>query len=112
MTAAAPALHLDTAAAVIYLDALRDWEKAFKDKDRRVILPAAAASPARRMRRTRHQLRFKETDLCRAVKACRKAGLDVARVEIASDGKIVVIAKTGNGDSSGVAAGHNEWDQV
>jgi hypothetical protein len=42
---------------------------------------------------SRAPLLFKETDVVRAVKACRKAGIDVGRVEIDSSGKIVVIAK-------------------
>jgi hypothetical protein len=51
---------------------------------------------------------FKERDVSRAVKAVRKAGMDVARVEIDRDGKIVVVAGyRGNSDGQGEIA-HNE----
>ena len=34
---------------------------------------------------------FRQTDLTRAIKAARNAGVDVTRAEIAKDGKIVII---------------------
>ena len=34
---------------------------------------------------------FRQTDLTRAIKAARNAGVDVARAEIAKDGKIVIV---------------------
>lgn len=37
---------------------------------------------------------FKQTDVTRAVKGARKAGLDVGKVEIDATGKIVVFAAT------------------
>jgi hypothetical protein len=37
--------------------------------------------------------RFRESDVTRAVKAVTKAGVEVARVMIDTDGNIVVIAK-------------------
>jgi hypothetical protein len=57
---------------------------------------------------------FKERDVSRAVKAVRKAGVDVARVEIDKDGKIVVVAgSSGNSDGQGEIAHNadrNEWN--
>jgi hypothetical protein len=34
---------------------------------------------------------FKQTDLTRALKGARAAGMEIARVEIESDGRIVVV---------------------
>jgi hypothetical protein len=39
---------------------------------------------------------FKETDLTRALRAARKAGVDVERVEIGRDGRIVLVLKNGD----------------
>jgi hypothetical protein len=50
---------------------------------------------------------FKETDLTRALRAARKAGADVDRVEIGRDGRIVLVFK--NGDR--VSPEGNEWDE-
>jgi hypothetical protein len=51
---------------------------------------------------------FKETDLTRALRALRKAGADVERVEIGRDGRIILVLK--NGDE--VPLESNEWDEV
>ena len=50
---------------------------------------------------------FKETDLTRALRAARKAGLDVERIEVDRDGRIVLVLK--NGDK--VHTERNEWDE-
>ena len=51
---------------------------------------------------------FKLVDLTRAIKAVKKAGVDVARAEVARDGKIVlVLQKDGEPLSE-----RNEWDVV
>ena len=51
---------------------------------------------------------FKQRDLTKAVKAVVAAGVDIARVEIDTTGKIVIIALT----DGGKAATMNEWDTV
>jgi hypothetical protein len=51
---------------------------------------------------------FKETDLTRALRAARKAGADVGRVEIGRDGRIVLVLLK-NGDE--VSPEGNEWDK-
>jgi hypothetical protein len=50
---------------------------------------------------------FKETDLTRALRAARKAGADVERVEVGRDGRIVLVLK--NGDKVSATSGTNEW---
>jgi len=54
---------------------------------------------------------FKQQDATRAARAAIAAGLEVQRIEIDRDGKIVVVTAT---DSRKVQAGAegNEWDAV
>ena len=51
---------------------------------------------------------FRQRDLTAAVKAARKAGLEVGRVEIAKDGRISVVV--GKAEVSDTAV--NPWDEV
>lgn len=57
---------------------------------------------------------FKATDLTRAVKAARAAGLEVNRVEITKDGRIVLLQAPIADDVPGASAidsiQRNEWD--
>jgi hypothetical protein len=57
----------------------------------------------------RHSCRFRQTELARAVKALRAAGVKVERVEVDPDGKIRVIVKDGDSENSKPAG---EWDDV
>jgi hypothetical protein len=49
----------------------------------------------------RRPLVFKKTDVTRAIKAVIAAGMAPGRVELAKDGKIVVIADSGADQDSG-----------
>ena len=55
---------------------------------------------------------FKQRDLTAALKAARAAGVEVRRVEISRDGKMVVVmAKPAEtGEATGQET--NEWDEV
>jgi hypothetical protein len=53
----------------------------------------------------------RQTDVTRAVKAVIAAGVHIARVEIDSAGKIVVIAAEAT-EQSGETTEANEWDRV
>jgi hypothetical protein len=53
---------------------------------------------------------FKETDLTRALKAAKKAGVDVARAEVARDGTIVLVLNTR--DNRLPVRERNEWDEL
>ena len=55
---------------------------------------------------------FKETDLTRALRAARKAGADVERVEIGRDGRIVLVLKNGDEVSPRVTSGTNGAHQA
>jgi hypothetical protein len=60
---------------------------------------------------SRRPCTFRETDVKRAVKAVRAAGVEIARVEIGRDGRIIVVpgkpreTEDANGE-------RNEWDAV
>jgi hypothetical protein len=56
---------------------------------------------------------FRQRDVTRAVKAARAAGVEIARIEIHSDGKIIVVARnaTDIADKINIAES-NEWDDV
>jgi hypothetical protein len=51
---------------------------------------------------------FQESDVTRAVKAVTKAGVEVARVEIDTNGKIVVVA----GKPVDEVTNKNPWDEI
>jgi hypothetical protein len=52
---------------------------------------------------------FRQTDLTRAIKGARAAGIDVARIEIEKDGRIVILPT----QSAAVPeTARNEWDEV
>jgi len=53
---------------------------------------------------------FKETDLVRALRAAKKAGVNVARAEVARGGKIVLVLKK-DGEAPYVSE-RNEWDEI
>jgi hypothetical protein len=52
----------------------------------------------------------RQFDVTRAIKATRAAGVDIARIEIAPDGRIVIIA-AGEPTPAG-GAEENSWDRV
>ena len=52
---------------------------------------------------------FKEVDLTRALRAAKKAGVNVARAEVARDGKIVLVLNR-NGEALPNSE-CNEWDE-
>jgi hypothetical protein len=49
---------------------------------------------------------FRQQDVTRAVKAVRCAGVDIVRVEIARDGRIIIVAA-----EAAQTRGENEWDR-
>ena len=51
---------------------------------------------------------FKQRDVTKAVKAVTAAGIQIARVEVDKDGRIVVVAGKPTSDSTSA----NPWDQV
>ena len=57
--------------------------------------------------------KFRQSDLVRAVKGVRKAGVEVRRVMIDTDGNIVVIAGKPDDDKDNTNdTGPNEWDKI
>jgi hypothetical protein len=53
---------------------------------------------------------FKERDVTRAAKAVLAAGLDIARVEIAKDGAIIVVPDKPEQAAGEGSEERNEWD--
>ena len=53
-------------------------------------------------------VRFKQSDVIRAAKGAAKAGMDVDRIEISFDNRIIVYAKSDMRPNGGT----NEWDEV
>jgi hypothetical protein len=55
---------------------------------------------------------FRQTDLTRALKGARAAGMGIAHVEIEKDGKIVVVPGEQQKGTSERVTAQNEWDEV
>ncbi len=55
---------------------------------------------------------FKEADVTRAVKAARKAGLEIAGVKVSRDGDIVILAGGKLREASKAEPETNEWDEL
>ena len=55
---------------------------------------------------------FRQTNLTRALKGARAAGIEIGRVEIDRDGRIVLVVTKREKDSGDVLGEHNEWDAV
>lgn len=51
---------------------------------------------------------FKQRDVAAAIRAARQAGIEVARIEVTKDGKIVIIS----GAAVEPPPPGNEWDEV
>jgi len=56
----------------------------------------------------RAKLKFRQTDLTRALKAARAAGVEIARIEMDEHGRPVLVI----GMPESQAAEPNEWDEV
>ena len=57
---------------------------------------------------TRAPATFRQSDITKAIRAARKAGVENVRVEIAKDGRIVIVTAA----DSEPKAEANEWDRV
>jgi hypothetical protein len=55
---------------------------------------------------------FKQRDVTRALKGAAAAGIDVRRVEIDREGKIIVVIGAAASSDTKVDADVNEWDSV
>jgi hypothetical protein len=61
---------------------------------------------------SRRPSKFRQTDLTRALKGARAAGVEIARVEIDNDGRIIVVAALPTDETGDVRRERNEWDAV
>ena len=55
---------------------------------------------------------FKQRDLMRALRATQAAGIEIARVEINKDGKIVLVTGKQQEGTPGGGKDENEWDGI
>ena len=55
---------------------------------------------------------FRQTDLTRALKGARAAGIEIERFEIGKDGKIVVVAQKSPESPRDGEDVRNEWDDA
>jgi hypothetical protein len=58
----------------------------------------------------RGSCKFRQRDVSKAIKGVRAAGFEVARVEIDTEGKIVIIPGTPNESVGDQKSEPNEWD--
>jgi hypothetical protein len=61
---------------------------------------------------SRRTATFRQTDLTRALRGARAAGVEIDRIEIDKDGRIIVIAAKSTEENTGAGEEHNEWDAV
>jgi hypothetical protein len=61
---------------------------------------------------SRRQPTFKQSDVTKALKATVKAGLLIRRVEIAQDGRIIIVPAKVDDVVDGQTREQNEWDGV
>jgi len=66
---------------------------------------------------TRAPATFRQSDITRAIRAARAAGVDIARVEVTNAGTIVIIpaaaaTTAGAAAQNGESAETNEWDRL
>jgi hypothetical protein len=61
---------------------------------------------------SRRPSKVRQTDLTRALKGARAAGILIDRVEIDKDGRIIVVVAKSTGQSDDVGCELNEWDAV
>ena len=57
---------------------------------------------------TRAPSTFRQQDVTRAIRAAIAAGVDIARIEVAKDGRIIIVTAA----DSEPKAEANEWDRV
>lgn len=58
---------------------------------------------------SRGPCKFRQTELTRALKAARKAGVEI-RLEIANDGRLILVPEKASTDKRDIE--DNEWDRM
>ena len=65
-----------------------------------------------RRSRTRGRCTFRQKDVTRALRATAAAGIEIQRIEIDTDGKIILVAGKPRESPRDRGDQHNEWDTV
>src|SRR5262245_10891275 len=79
--------------------------------EHRAPLPARRVALGADVQMAKGQLRFKQREVARAIRAAARSGVPTKRVEIDNDGKIsVILGKPDDGATNG--ENKNPWDEV
>lgn len=61
---------------------------------------------------SRGKYKFKQSDITRALRATRAAGVGISKIEIEPDGKMVIVLSDGKAEMTDDDCSGNPWDNV
>jgi hypothetical protein len=61
---------------------------------------------------SRGKYKFKQSDITRALRAAKTAGVGVSKIEIEPDGRMVIVLSDGKVEMTDEDCGGNPWDNV
>ena len=61
---------------------------------------------------SRGKCKFKQSDITRALRATKAAGVGISKIEIEPDGRMVIVLSDGEGEMTDYHCSGNPWDNV